>query len=171
MSLGPDVQQFVESATAFCDIVEHCPVLTMHEFVRRVHRVLPTLYAAALQLPQVQVDNAEIPPSTLTYSQVQQLRHEVASKLGQYNLYWEALHLFALIDDKELGVGEIADDLVDVYCDLKFGLAAFDTGSTQRMQEAVWQWKFEFASHWGNHLVDALRVLHRLVISTLTDAS
>jgi hypothetical protein len=52
--------------------------------------------------------------------------------------------------------GDLADDLMDIYCDLK-GLRYCDDGHTF---QAVFHWSFTFAVHWGRHATSALRALH-----------
>ena len=53
--------------------------------------------------------------------------------------------------------GDLADDLLDVYLDLKEGVATFDAGYPRH---AVWLWRFGFEVHWGHHATSALRALH-----------
>jgi len=53
--------------------------------------------------------------------------------------------------------GDIADDLLDVYVDLKEGLVYYDSGHPAH---AVWHWRFTFGVHWGHHATSALRALH-----------
>jgi hypothetical protein len=54
--------------------------------------------------------------------------------------------------------GSLSDDLLDVYRDVRRGLALWES---RRDADAVWEWKFHFDAHWGAHAVDALRALHR----------
>jgi len=53
--------------------------------------------------------------------------------------------------------GNVADDLADIYRDLKNGLSLYEDGC---IPEAVWEWKFSFNTHWGRHVVSALHALH-----------
>jgi hypothetical protein len=54
--------------------------------------------------------------------------------------------------------GSLADDLTDIYCELKSGLDMLD-GQPQR---AVEGWHLGFHLHWGQHLLDAERHLYDL---------
>jgi Domain of unknown function (DUF5063) len=51
----------------------------------------------------------------------------------------------------------IADDLSDIYRDIKRGLQFFEAG---HLAEAAWEWKFNFKIHWGWHLLEAQKVVH-----------
>jgi hypothetical protein len=51
--------------------------------------------------------------------------------------------------------GSLADDLTDIYCELKHGLNMFDA----EPELAVKGWVNGFEFHWGQHLTDAQRHL------------
>jgi hypothetical protein len=53
--------------------------------------------------------------------------------------------------------GDLADDLTDIYRDLKAGLGLYDKGY---VAEAMWEWKQNFQIHWGRHAAGALNALH-----------
>jgi hypothetical protein len=53
--------------------------------------------------------------------------------------------------------GSLADDLADIYSDLKIGLALDAAGAND---DAIWQWRFGFENHWGRHAAHALYALH-----------
>ncbi|MFK7992281.1 MAG: DUF5063 domain-containing protein [Sandaracinaceae bacterium] len=74
---------------------------------------------------------------------------------GSHDLYWEVFNPYV---DEERVAGSLSDDFFDIYRDLRRGLVAFDKG---RHQKALWDWRFHFDHHWGDHAVDALRALHR----------
>lgn len=57
----------------------------------------------------------------------------------------------------EAGVGDLADDLADIYRDLKDGMNFWAAGN---VVEAVWYWRQHFGFHWGRHLADAVHALH-----------
>ena len=41
---------------------------------------------------------------------------------------------------------------------MRCGLAADEMG---QFESAIWEWRFNFNYHWGEHAVDALRALQR----------
>jgi hypothetical protein len=58
---------------------------------------------------------------------------------------------------KDLG-GSVSDDLEDIYVEVSTGLALLAHGSSPG--EAGWLWHFGFWGHWGEHAVEALRIIH-----------
>ncbi len=61
------------------------------------------------------------------------------------------------VNEDESVVGDLADDLADMYRDIKDGLRLYDHG---HIAEAVWSWRNSFQTHWGRHATNALYVLH-----------
>jgi hypothetical protein len=51
----------------------------------------------------------------------------------------------------------LADAIADIFHDVDCGLRFFDAG---QRTEAIWQWGFQFATHWGEHATSAIRALH-----------
>ena len=74
---------------------------------------------------------------------------------GQMVSYWEVFDPYE--EDEPVG-GSLTDDLLDIYRDLGRGLLAWNSGARE---SALWDWKFHFELHWGDHAVDALRALKR----------
>jgi hypothetical protein len=70
--------------------------------------------------------------------------------------YWD---VFAPLneEDTESVFNSLADDLADIYRDLKRGLLLYNQG---HIVEAIWEWRFNFDIHWGTHLVGAQRAIH-----------
>lgn len=62
--------------------------------------------------------------------------------------------------DREPVLGSLGDALGDVRQELATGLAHYDAGE---MEAAVWEWRFGFYSHWGEHATSALRALFWLL--------
>jgi hypothetical protein len=82
--------------------------------------------------------------------------------LGERDGYWLE---FDRVGDSAHMTGSLADDLTDIYCELKHGLRLVDS----QPQRALKGWRDGFEDHWGRHLFDAQRHLsalaaqHRLV--------
>lgn len=64
-------------------------------------------------------------------------------------------------------VGDLVDDLVDIYKEIALGRELFDAGRTE---EAEAHWRFWFPIHWGEHATSALRALWAWVARANQDA-
>jgi len=147
--------RFAEEARRFVEWADGAigdPQLHAADALRRVL----ALYTAALQLPQpwsqgVKGATPEVPHLAERLARVQQ---RAASLPLQY--YSEIFSPLVLAPEAPV-VGDLADDLADIYRDVATGLHLLDTG---RVDDALWQWGFNFQIHWGQHASSAIRALH-----------
>ena len=117
-------------------------------------RRVSALYSAALELP--------IPFAMGTPDAVAEvdppLEAQVTARVAgvKPQVYWE---VFDPLHDpaEEPVVGSIADDIGDIYRDVARGLVLFELGERA---EALWEWGFNFRTHWGAHATGAMRALH-----------
>jgi hypothetical protein len=78
-------------------------------------------------------------------------------------MYWlEYDHPDDTNTDGEHRTGSLADDLTDIYFELKRGLNMLDAAGPD---EVAHLWELGFKEHWGQHLVDAERHLYSLKIN------
>jgi len=80
---------------------------------------------------------------------------DLATMLGTRDVYSE---VFDPRTDVEVIQTTLSVDLADIFVDLKGPLADFDSG---RINDAIWRWRFTLAGHCGDHIVDAMRAIHR----------
>jgi len=118
------------------------------------------LYGLAVVLPSVTSDNEDGLPD-LPLDVLARARANLAVFNGRY--YREVFDPAPELDDEPV-VGDIGDDLLDIYKDVRRGLILFDDGD---VLEALWQWSFLHSVHWGRHCAGALLALHGLTLSNL----
>lgn len=119
-------------------------------------RRIVALYAAALELPQpwserVAPSVRDDPPALLL--QLARVRSRASAIPLQH--YSEIFSPLVVADEPV--VGDLADDLVEICRDVARGLALYDA---QRVDDAIWEWAFNFQVHWGEHASSAIRALH-----------
>ena len=71
-----------------------------------------------------------------------------------------------VVPPEEPVIGDVADDIADVYRDVVKGLRLFDAGL---FDDALWEWGFGFRTHWGKHATDAIRAIHLWLASNEPD--
>ena len=143
------VDIFVREARTYCSFVEKASDLSLADRLRTARARLLSLYSAALSLPLVEPHDTGASPSP----DVPTNWPGFADKDG----YWEVFGPYEHEDNMPVA-GSLADDILDVYRDIRRGLTLWDASQTQN---AIWDWRFHFDIHWGDHAVDALRALHR----------
>ena len=124
--------------------------------MRELERHLIALYSAALDLPTGDADGPDAPPS-MTPDEWQALHRRLSEKFGDIDHY----HLiFDPYQEEPPVVASLADDVADIYRDLRDGFALLEAGGSR--EGAIWEWRFGFDSHWGRHAAHALYVVYAL---------
>ena len=161
-------REFSFVASQFCAVVESAPSLGRVELLSRIYEILPQLIHQGIVLPAVSPsdldDREEIKRTRVKQEEWGQLYESLKEKLGDWNLYWQ---VFDPTKDSEAIHGSLADDIADIYRDIKEGLGVQDPGLALQ-RDAVWSWRFGYYSHWGHHAINALFTAYALLESTLS---
>lgn len=91
-----------------------------------------------------------------------------SARLYVSRLYFEALALSDLascldpldVGSSETSLGDLADDLADIWRDVKSGLELFDA---DEVEAAAFEWHHSFTIHWGSHAANALSILQHWI--------
>lgn len=110
-------------------------------------------------LPEVGCETSDDGLPDIPAQMLDQAKSNLAAFNGWY--YREYFDPDPLLRD-ESGLGDIGDDMLDIYKDVRAGLLLFDAGQTA---DALWHWSFLHRIHWGRHAVGAIFALHCLSIS------
>lgn len=151
---------FAARAREFCAFVDRAEELDSWTFVTRLQVLLPKLYAAAIELPfpeqwPSKKEDVDLGPGPRECA-------ALLDRLGQVlpvEDYWTTLQpLKTQNDDIDIGCTSLADDLADIYHDLLQGLRMVERKYPRSRPQFLW--KHSFMAHWGEKLVEALRILH-----------
>ncbi len=141
------IASFVREVYEFCDFIKDAGKLPLPDRLQRARRHLLALYAAGADLPHIEPLSERTGPTHPS--------PEDWAAFESFETYWE---VFDPYKQEEPVAGSLSDDLLDVYRDVRRGLWAWEKN---QIADAVWDWRFSFDTHWGDHAVDALRALHR----------
>jgi hypothetical protein len=164
---NPNVVSFKAAAHRFCLLLEFDPA-DREEWVRQVLVALAELYAGAHHLPTGEdlPDFEDDVPGEFSVEDDEY--YPIVRRVNgliQKNSYWAYFDPTEPPDSSEKPVlGDLGDDLGDIYRDIKPGLRAWETGRDNYLTALVFDWRTpNFESHWGVHAVDAMRALHQIV--------
>ena len=62
-------------------------------------------------------------------------------------------------------VGSLAENMADIYQDMKDFLLLYQTGTNEVMNDAVWACRMNFENFWGQKLVNSMRAIHKFLYS------
>lgn len=141
--------EFYKLSEAYCqyiveDIITLDSVPTVIEFLMR-------LYVSAMNLPEAETDTIESP---------NRFHNSISIEFSDQvpTLYWM---MFDPYEEDDLVSGSLKEDLTSIVEDLRNGMLEYEGDS---IENAVFEWKLGFKSHWGQHAIDALKALHALMI-------
>lgn len=158
--------RFRTAAEEFCGLVEQSAASGAADFLAVAERRLVALYAAALQLEADASSDGDW-SARIPHEAWRDIYVRLQTILGPYDQYREIFDPAALGDPSgsieggdEPVVASLSDDLADIWRDLRPGLMAWALANERKRGDIAWEWQASFTSHWGQHLVDALRAIH-----------
>jgi hypothetical protein len=129
--------------------------------------LLPQIYYLGFLLPEKWTDDIRNTRSRdkengLIFKRSRELFEELRIYLGKDDEYEQ---VFDPVSDNSVTEHSVADDLTDIYSNLKQSLVLYETGGELERRAAVWDWKFTMQTHAGKHIVDALWAIHHILFS------
>nr|WP_321453247.1 DUF5063 domain-containing protein [uncultured Carboxylicivirga sp.] len=157
-----NVIEFVTVSKEFCEFLENSDQYTRREFVTIATRIIPLLYLKASVLPRVESeleDELEKTVDEMTYTHI---LNNLEMKLGRFNDYLEVFNQDMQRSDTPV-IAYIAEDLTDMYQDLKDFISSYRIGMTEIMNDALSEVQSNFELYWGQRAVNTLRALHAIL--------
>lgn len=161
------VLDFVRVSTEYCKFLEQCAGMETTEFCRVMRGVLPMLYLKVTLIGQVP-EAAGWNGKHVTEEDYNYIRSAVASGLGRHDDF-----LDVFVEDFKYSeqpvLCTISENLADVYQQLRELVEAYREGFEYAMEVALYETLDEFKIQWGQKLLNALRALHDISVSGVTE--
>ena len=160
-----EFSDLADVARRYCELVESVERVDSR-WLDHLARLLPQLHAAVLALesrPQAEsgaLADGDLDARFRLYSHLHHL-------LGDRDSYWLEYDAQQAVPEKS---GSLADDITDIYFELKQGLALLER-DPEHPDRAAGVWRAGFLHHWGQHLVDAERHLYDLQVHQQLNSS
>jgi hypothetical protein len=154
-------------ARRFCAVVDSASSMDRAALLARIYQILPKLIDEAIVLPDVPLSESATVHVNISLREKEErgrLYTLLKEKLGTWDLYHQ---VFDPTEDNEAIFGALADDITDIYSDLKEGLDLEEMPST-RPEDVIWGWRLLFYSHWGKHAMNALLTIHFRLQNTVS---
>jgi Domain of unknown function (DUF5063) len=148
------MQRFRAAAAKFIEIVDSAPHLETEVFLANVSHGMAELYSTALSLPAVEPDT-DTDNSPVKTANWDELHRSLGEKIGPLDTYWT---VFDFTEKPEPVQGSLAADISEIYADLKQSLRLEELGIPKA--DVLFDWRLDFRSHWGRHLLGALTAIH-----------
>lgn len=160
--------EFITVANEYCGFMDLQNEYSPKDFVDKLTKLLPLLYLKVSLLPKFNARMDEMPEKFVTEYDYNHLINNLAEKLGEKNDYLEVFSDDMQYSDTPI-VASIAENLADIYQDLKDTLNNFELAAEDVMNDAMVICQINFETYWGQILTNAMRALHQVQFSNAFD--
>ena len=143
-------------ANRYLDYFESEPTGDKQNFLSKIQCALIDLYRYGRVLPEVSSSGIEFDISFKRNDK--QIQSMIEQKVP-FSAYWHTIDPFSL-DQPEVGLGDLLDDLGDIYLDLKRAVLVFNSNVDGAKEESFWKFKFDFDYHVADHCISAMKAIH-----------
>lgn len=155
------VIDFVAVANEFCSFIDEAEKHTRKKFVDILHKILPLVYLKATLLPNLTDEEIEYPEKFVTEVEYHFLQSKLQRKMGSFDSYQEVFDPNFQFSEAPLDAS-IAENICDVYQDLKDFVMAYRIGNIELMAGAISECHTGFSEYWGQKLTNCMRAVHQL---------
>ena len=153
-----EVIEFTAVANEYCHILEEAASVDGTALMKVLQKLLPLLYIKALNLPEIESKLDEETEKFVREEDWLLVKDTLTGKFGAANDYID------LNPDQEateeLIYGDMAENLADIYQDVKDFLMVYRVGTIELMNDALWECSETFRLYWGQKLVNTIRAVH-----------
>jgi hypothetical protein len=158
------VIEFVAVANEFCKYAERSSELDGDEMLKILQRILPFMYLKASLLPLFEPYFEDGNEKFVTESDWNRIYDGFKLKFGKADDYLEVFDE-KLNDTEGPVVASLAEDMADIYQDLRNFLLLYQTGTNEVMNDALWECRMNFETFWGQKLLNSMRAIHKFIYS------
>jgi hypothetical protein len=159
-----NVIEFVAVANEFCKYCEHASELKGDELLKILQRILPLMYLKASLLPQLNPYFEDGNEKFVTESDWTGIQEALREKFGTADDFLEVFDE-RMSDSEGPVIASISENMADIYQDMKDFLLLYQTGTSEVMNDAVWECRMNFENFWGQKLVNSMRAVHKFIYS------
>jgi hypothetical protein len=156
-----EVKEYLDSAKLYCQFIESTQQISPIEFLKEVRLLLLRLYQNGLSFP-LYTGDYNVDADDLLGEEYFTLLKQIQDKLGN-NYFYSHIYDPSDLNDNEIVIGDLSDDLGDIYRNLKRALLNLDSDSAIIKGEGLWSLHLLYRSHYGEHIIYSLYAIHFFV--------
>lgn len=156
-----EIVEFVTVGVEFCGWVERSAETDRRNFLLILTRILPLLYLKASLLPADETEEDDLLAGYVTEEQYEYLRSTMGNLLGKDDDYLEVFDADMAYSDTPIAAS-ISEGIADIYQDIRDLLEVYRYGNETMSRIAISRCRENFATYWGQKLVNIMRPLHGL---------
>lgn len=158
----PQAIEFVKIAAETCLLLEQTSQYDKNTFVDKMSKLLPLLYLKSTLL--IADDETEIDSYNqkfVTETDYLIVKKQIQELLGEEDVYLDTFHPDMAYSDVPVAAF-ISENLADIHQELKDMIGNYQLGEVEIMVVALHECLHEFANHWGQKLLNALKAIHAI---------
>jgi hypothetical protein len=167
---GPLVKEFVDVAADFCHLMEQASKKRTGELFNDLQRILPEIYIKASRLPKPRYCYEEESKRFVTEDDYARIHDALQQKIELVNGIARMTN-GNRTDQHEMLSFVMAENLADVYEELKNFVSFYQIGLSTAMNDAVWICRTSYEQGLGLKLIESLKILHTVIYSMSTEGS
>lgn len=164
LAYSKNVIEFITVANEFCSFLERADEMDSVSFLSSLQKLLPLLYIKASLLPDLELEPEDDLEQYVTEVEYNLIQQKILAHTGSGDDYQEVFVPGMQFSESALTVS-IAENVADIYQDIKDTIMSFRTLNEEVMEQALWECRTNFTQIWGQKLVNCLRAIHNLVYS------
>jgi len=151
---------FIDAAKKYCSFIETYEADTPINFIRLTQNHLLTLYNLGNSMMFIEEKSDKKFDNKIDDNEFQKSLHFIADRLWDYRYYWYVFD--PTVRKKETGIvyGDLYEDLGAIYKYLKQSLQLYGMKSNDAKQNAIWDFKWHFDTHWSGNCANAICAVH-----------
>jgi hypothetical protein len=158
-TLQKGIIEMVTVANEYCLFIEKSDGFERNDLLDFVQKISPLLYLKGSLLPSIEESDETISGCFVNEEQWEGIFKTLRKKFGDNDLY------VTTNENQELVEASLSENLADIYQDLKDFILFFNENTFIARRNAISQLKRLFDSRWGSSLLNALLVVHGLLVS------
>jgi len=163
---SPLVLEFLSIAQKYCLFVEKIDEREKKDIFDALSKALPLIYVKGVLLPEIDVEDFSLNEKYVTAEQWQDIFNDLRAAFGEDDEYWFIENDNPVNDPVK---GSLADNLTDIYQDMKDFVLLYQNPMRDAKKIAVWEIRKLFFSHYGFRIVNVLKVIHYKLYGDLNE--
>lgn len=153
-----NVLDMLALANEYCLFIEKADEYSIDDLLNFIQKILPILYLKASLLPDITPVNEDANERFVTQEAWENTFNELRGIFIDIDEYYYINN--SDIEEIDPIKASLSENLSDIYQDLKDFVMLYQKNTRDAKENAVFQCKTLFESHWGFRTVEALKYVH-----------
>ncbi len=156
-SISKPVIEMITVANEYCLFFEKAAQYKRQDILVYFQKVAPLVYLKGAMLPPVEVNDSGAAERFVTEEQWESIFKALREQFQEMDVYHIHDH------NQDSAEASLADNMADIYQDMKDFVMLYQKNTTPARQSAVAQLRDLFGWHWGPVTISALGAVHQIL--------